>query len=175
MATDFNRPAGTPILGGADSTPTLRTYPNNSEARKAMRPQAKCKKAMWFAGFFSHRTRRRRKRFIRPWARSTTQLRARPIRLAGSTAAKTVRVLMRRQQRLQHRPQGIRDAKARRRQVVPRAGACSLRALFFVHPLILPLIRIGSKCVSAPLPIGVATCKHRWLSLQTSHFSAQIN
>lgn len=38
---------GGPVCAG------LRAYPNNPAARKAMRPQAKCKKAMWFWGFFS--------------------------------------------------------------------------------------------------------------------------
>ena len=73
------------------------------------------------------------------------RVRAGPIRPARATTAKTMRVHARRQQGFQHRPQGIRDSKARRRRVVRRPGPRSFGARFLIHPAILPVIRIGSK------------------------------
>lgn len=51
------------------------------------------------------------------------RVRAGPVRPAGATAAKTVRVRMRRQQGFQHRPESIQDPKPRGWPVVRRARA----------------------------------------------------
>src|SRR5262245_20807477 len=50
----------------------LSAYPNNPAALKAMRAQAKWRKAREFSTFLSQRIKTRRKRFIHLCARSTT-------------------------------------------------------------------------------------------------------
>src|SRR5712691_7074192 len=63
-------------IGCGHRSVLLRVYPNNPAARKAMRAQAKWRKARECSGFLSQRTRIRRKQFIQECMRSTTQRRA---------------------------------------------------------------------------------------------------